>query len=109
MGALGVGWGGVGLSGGPCIGCLPGDVVHQILNFDPTDPLHTLLMLWCVTNSGSSPTRCSFLSGRLPIHVNTLNRPLSAAGGVDIRMTLISEKLQDMGYFTGVAGKWHGQ
>jgi hypothetical protein len=73
-----------------------------------TDPLHTLLMLWCVTNSGSSPTRCSFLSGRLPIHVNTLNRPLSAAGGVDIRMTLISEKLQDMGYFTGVAGKWHG-
>mmetsp|Transcript_35990 Transcript_35990/g.94429 ORF Transcript_35990/g.94429 Transcript_35990/m.94429 type:complete len:654 (+) Transcript_35990:38-1999(+) len=55
-----------------------------------------------------SPTRCSFLSGRLPIHVNTANRPSSAAGGVDLRMSTIGEQLASRGYFSGVAGKWHG-
>lgn len=34
-----------------------------------------------------SPTRSSFLSGRLPIHVNTANRAANAPGGVDMRMT----------------------
>ena len=33
-----------------------------------------------------SPTRSSFLSGRLPIHVNEDNNPSSKAGGVDPRM-----------------------
>ena len=54
-----------------------------------------------------SPTRSSFLSGRLPIHVNTENNPTSKPGGVDLRMTLLSEKLRALGYYTGVSGKWH--
>ena len=53
-----------------------------------------------------SPTRSSLLSGRLPIHVNTENNPTSKPGGVDLRMTLLSEKLRAQGYFTGVSGKW---
>jgi arylsulfatase A-like enzyme len=44
-----------------------------------------------------SPTRSSFLSGRLPIHVNTENRPSKEPGGVDIRMTAVSEQLADAG------------
>lgn len=55
-----------------------------------------------------SPTRSSFLSGRLPIHVNTENNPSSRPGGVDIRMTTISERLAGAGYYCSVAGKWHG-
>merc|ERR1711907_407162 len=54
-----------------------------------------------------SPTRSSFLSGRLPIHVNTENRAANAAGGVDMRMTTIAKKLQGVGYNTVHAGKWH--
>eukprot|EP00937_MAST-01D_sp_MAST-1D-sp2_P002840 g2840.t1 len=53
------------------------------------------------------PTRSSLMSGRYPLHVNTENNPASKPGGVDLRMTLISEKLKALGYFTGVSGKWH--
>ena len=53
-----------------------------------------------------SPTRSSFLSGRLPYHVNQANRAYSAVGGVDLRMTLISEHLKSAGYYTGMIGKW---
>ena len=55
-----------------------------------------------------SPTRSSLLSGRLPIHVNTENNPSSRPGGVDLRMSLVSDKLKAQGYFTSTCGKWHG-
>ena len=35
-----------------------------------------------------------------PYHVNQANRPYSAVGGVDIRMTLVSEHLKTTGYST---------
>eukprot|EP00051_Salpingoeca_urceolata_P006592 m.87182 g.87182 ORF g.87182 m.87182 type:complete len:494 (+) comp14899_c2_seq1:152-1633(+) len=54
-----------------------------------------------------SPTRSSFLSGRLPLHVNTKNHPSTENGGVDLRMTLLSEKLTAQGYESAVFGKWH--
>lgn len=55
-----------------------------------------------------SPTRCSFLSGRLPIHVNQENsateQPLA---GVPLGMTTIAEVLKPAGYATAHIGKWH--
>eukprot|EP01059_Diplonema_ambulator_P035508 TRINITY_DN8374_c0_g1_i4.p1 TRINITY_DN8374_c0_g1~~TRINITY_DN8374_c0_g1_i4.p1 ORF type:complete len:505 (+),score=127.32 TRINITY_DN8374_c0_g1_i4:44-1516(+) len=54
-----------------------------------------------------SPTRSSFLSGRLPIHVNTLNGDITTPGGVDIRMKLVSDKLKAAGYLCHQVGKWH--
>ena len=52
-----------------------------------------------------APTRSSFLSGRFPIHVNQLlnNNP----GGIDLRMTLLPQKLKSVGYKTATTGKWH--
>ena len=44
-----------------------------------------------------SPTRSSFLSGRLPYHVNQANRAYSAVGGVDLRMTILPEHLKKAG------------
>eukprot|EP01079_Euglenida_sp_SAG-EU17-18_P012038 gene12038-2194_t len=73
-----------------------------------------------------SPTRSSFLSGRLPVHVNTANRPSDEAGCVDLRMTSIGTKMKLANFSTHVAvfegctyevtgglycrapGKWHG-
>jgi len=49
-----------------------------------------------------SPTRSSFLSGRLPLHVNTENNPSSEPGGVDLRMETISERLKAQNYTTAV-------
>ena len=34
------------------------------------------------------------MSGRLPVHVNVENRPVSQNGGVDLRMTTLPEKLK---------------
>jgi len=54
-----------------------------------------------------SPTRSSFVSGRLPIHVNTANRAGTAVGGVDIRMSSVADKLAAAGYYSVQSGKWH--
>jgi hypothetical protein len=48
-----------------------------------------------------SPSRSSLMSGRLPYHVNQVNRPNPVPGsGVPRNMTLISQKLQSAGYKT---------
>ena len=55
-----------------------------------------------------SPTRSSFLSGRLPIHVNQLlPGAINNPGGIDLRMTLLPQKLKLAGYKTAQTGKWH--
>ena len=53
------------------------------------------------------PTRSSFTSGRLPIHVNVNNaNGVEELNGVDLRMTTLAEKLKQAGYKTHAAGKW---
>ncbi len=56
-----------------------------------------------------SPTRSSFMSGRLPIHVtqNNKNNDVENPGGADLRMTLLPKKLKAAGYRTSMFGKWH--
>jgi arylsulfatase A-like enzyme len=56
-----------------------------------------------------SPTRSAFLSGRLPVHVNQNNNcnDASSMSGIDLRMTLLPQKLKQAGYRTAAVGKWH--
>ena len=51
-----------------------------------------------------SPTRRSFLSGRVPPHSGEAN---GADVTVDTRMHTIAAKLKAAGYKTGMSGKWH--
>ena len=62
-----------------------------------------------------SPTRSSFQSGRLPVHVNTANLdpavsnpadPVSGFAGIPRNMTGIATKLRAAGYKTHFVGKW---
>ena len=60
-----------------------------------------------------SPTRCSLLSGRLPLHVNTLNLDPSAydpdsgeGSGIGRNMTGLAAVLKRANYRTYAAGKW---
>lgn len=54
-----------------------------------------------------SPTRSSFMSGRLPYHVNQENHPpASPGGGVPLGMTTLADKLNASGYQTHQIGKW---
>ena len=57
-----------------------------------------------------SPTRSSFLSGRLPYHVSQYNGDICMPNfGIPLNMTLISEKLSNSkyNYDSHQLGKWH--
>lgn len=51
-----------------------------------------------------SPTRRSFLSGRVPPHSGEDN---GADATIDLRMKTIADKMKAAGYVTGYSGKWH--
>jgi arylsulfatase A-like enzyme len=62
-----------------------------------------------------SPTRSALQSGRLPVHVNTMNLlpnvnnpldPVSGFAGIPRNMTGIAAKLREVGYRTHQVGKW---
>lgn len=62
-----------------------------------------------------SPSRSALQSGRLPVHVNTLNLapsvhntsdPVSGFAGIPRNMTGVAEKLRAAGYDTAFVGKW---
>ena len=55
-----------------------------------------------------SPSRSSFLSGRLPGHVNMHNDDQTKPGaGIPAEMTTMPAKLASAGYRTHHLGKWH--
>lgn len=53
-----------------------------------------------------APSRSSFLTGRLPIHVNEDFDDCTPEGTAPHNMTLISNKLKQAGYATHQVGKW---
>jgi len=62
-----------------------------------------------------SPSRCSLMSGRLPVHVSTSDTnpismnpddPVSGFTGIPTEMTTLPEKLRGAGYWTHMTGKW---
>eukprot|EP00485_Elphidium_margaritaceum_P006977 CAMPEP_0202705486 /NCGR_PEP_ID=MMETSP1385-20130828/18021_1 /ASSEMBLY_ACC=CAM_ASM_000861 /TAXON_ID=933848 /ORGANISM="Elphidium margaritaceum" /LENGTH=535 /DNA_ID=CAMNT_0049363719 /DNA_START=41 /DNA_END=1645 /DNA_ORIENTATION=- len=58
--------------------------------------------------AGCSPTRTSFQSGRLPVHVNLKNvdAVLDPSTGVPPAMTCIASQFKTAGYSTYMFGKW---
>ena len=58
-----------------------------------------------------SPTRSSFLSGRLPLHVNQQNRNImEPGGGIHLGMKILPQILKESpiaNYQTFLFGKWH--
>jgi len=57
---------------------------------------------------GCAPTRSSFQSGRLPVHVTTTNRDgiSTPESGIPAEMTGIASKLKEADYSTHLIGKW---
>lgn len=54
-----------------------------------------------------TPSRSSFLSGRLPVHVQTtLDNPEAPNSGIPSNYTVIAGKLKEAGYYTAITGKY---
>ena len=54
-----------------------------------------------------TPTRSSFQSGRLPVHVTIqLKNPDNPSCGIPRNMTGIATKMKQAGYNTHIVGKW---
>eukprot|EP01084_Bolivina_argentea_P063642 116168_1 len=54
-----------------------------------------------------APTRSSFQSGRLPVHVNTNDvTPTHYQQGIPQNMTCLGTKMKEAGYSTHIVGKW---
>ena len=52
-----------------------------------------------------SPSRSALMSGCFPIHINQGNpRCVGTTGGVDLRMTMLPQKLKEQGYATAIIG-----
>ncbi len=53
-----------------------------------------------------TPSRCSFLSGRFPVHVQQqLTNPEDPSGGIPRNMTVVAAKMKAGGYTTAIVGK----
>ena len=72
-------------------------------NLDRLVGEESLLLLRHYVYFVCSPTRRSFLSGRLPSHLGTDNH---GDVHIDPRMHTVADKLAAAGYATGTAGKW---
>jgi arylsulfatase B len=59
-----------------------------------------------MVHSMCTPSRSSFMSGRLPVHVQqTLANPEEFYAGMPANMTALAGKLKEAGYRTSVTGK----
>jgi hypothetical protein len=54
-----------------------------------------------------TPSRSSFTTGRLPVHVQTtLANPDVLTAGIPVNMTTLPQKMSAAGYYTQLHGKW---
>ena len=59
------------------------------------------------THFTCTPSRSSYMTGRLPMHVQqTLANPDIQTAGIPRNMTALPMKLKDAGWSTHIAGKW---
>lgn len=106
------GWSDVGYHRHPGDGTLPGEIVTPNVDALVKEGIeldrHYAFQI-------CSPSRCSFQSGRLPVHVNVLNKeptvynandPVGGMAGIPTNMTTIAQKMRAAGYRTHMTGKW---
>ena len=95
-----LGWGNVGFH----------NDVDDLINTPNIDSLATsgLILSRHYVYSGCSPSRSSFQSGRLPVHVTMLNNDGmdTPNHGVPAKMTSVASKLKMADYSTFMIGKW---
>lgn len=98
-----LGWGNIGFNS-------PTNPEIQTPNIDHLATKEGLILNRHYVHYCCSPTRTSLQTGRLPVHVNTLNSgpTLDPHSGAPINMTIIAEKLKysAMNYSTHFVGKW---
>ncbi|CAH1792474.1 unnamed protein product, partial [Owenia fusiformis] len=87
---------------------------HPTQEFGPIDRMAregTLFTQWYSPDTLCTPSRAALLTGRLPLRsglIGGLRVHLpSVTTGLPLEETTLAESLKDLGYKTGLVGKWH--
>ena len=95
-----VGWGEPGIYGG---GLLTGAPTPNIDHLGREG----LQLLSTYSQPSCTPTRCTLLTGRLPMRTGALRPSFAGEPGVLDDETTVARLLSGAGYFTQAVGKWH--
>ncbi len=66
-----------------------------------------LQLMYAYSQPSCTPTRCTLLTGRLPMRTGALRPSFAGEPGVLDDETTVARVLSENGYFTQAVGKWH--
>jgi arylsulfatase len=95
-----IGWGEPGIYGGGLLTGAPTPNIDR-LGREGVQLLSTYSQPSC------TPTRCTLLTGRLPMRTGALRPSFAGEPGVLDDETTVAKVLSEAGYFTQAVGKWH--
>jgi len=95
-----VGYGDIGLNGGGLLAGAPTPNIDRLGR-------EGLNLLSAYAQPACTPTRCTLLTGRLPMRTGALRPSFAGEPGVLDNEVTIAKVLSDAGYFTQAVGKWH--
>ena len=95
-----VGYGDIGLNGGGLLTGAPTPNIDRL----GREGLH---LLSTYSQPACTPTRCTLLTGRLPMRTGALRPSFAGEPGILDNEVTVARVLSDAGYMTQAVGKWH--
>lgn len=95
-----VGWGEPGIYGGGLLAGAPTPNIDRLGR-------EGLQLLSTYSQPSCTPTRCTLLTGRLPMRTGALRPSFAGEPGILDHEITVARLLSEAGYFTQAVGKWH--
>lgn len=95
-----IGWGEPGIYGGGLLTGAPTPTIDRLGR-------EGLQLLSTYSQPSCTPTRCTLLTGRLPMRTGALRPSFAGEPGILDNEVTVARLLSEAGYFTQAVGKWH--